>query len=161
MAAPTGPEIPPAVWRAAVILPTAVASLAVVATWANVVSYEWFHYDLLGITHHVAELDRLREELYLWLAVGCSTLGVAAAYGVVRTQLNVVRHGRAVIGRVVGRAATFYQGMRKVVVAYEVDGRLYEHAESVGAATNRDLGDEVAVYVHPTRPRRVVVVWNG
>ena len=53
-----------------------------------------------------------------------------------------------------------YKGMRQAVVSYEVDGHVYEHAESVGAATSSKLGDEVEVYVHPRRPKRVVVVWH-
>jgi hypothetical protein len=56
-----------------------------------------------------------------------------------------------------------YKGMRKVTVAYEIDGRRYEYATSTEGPLNTNrfqVGDAVTVYVHPSKPKRAVVIWE-
>jgi hypothetical protein len=101
--------------------------------------------------------------MYFWGAIVFTLLGTVGPWLIARSQLYTVRYGELVVGRIGGLATLTVRGMRKVVVEYQVDGvvRKYESSEgAVAMALKLDVGDPVMVYVHPTRPKRAVVVWE-
>jgi len=124
-----------------------------------------FHYDFFSNDHVVSSdsAGTLRVQMYFWMAIFFTLLGTIGAGLIARSQLNVVKHGQDVVGTIIGLASTRYKGMRKVVVEYYIGDQRFEHASSDGEVAVRcglNVGDQVAMYVHPKHPNRAVVEWQ-
>jgi hypothetical protein len=155
--------VPTRLWRKAVLPPLAGGGFFFILGWANYISYALFNYNLLGRKH--VEPDAVggafTGTVYLWMAIGFTVIGLGGGWWVARAHLYIMRYGRKVTGRIIGKARHSYRGMQDVVVEYEVEGVRYEHAETSSPALldGLEVGDPVTVHVHPRRPKRAVILW--
>jgi hypothetical protein len=160
-------EVPPELWRKAVLPPFAMGLTLAVLGWAGYIACAVFHYDIFATGNHAVSDDHagmVRNEFYLGLALVLTLVGTVGAGLVARSQLYTVKHGRLVTGRIAGLATMAYKGVRKVVVEYEVDGKTYKYQSSEGnvpVELKMGVGDAVTVYAHPKKPSRAVVLWEA
>jgi hypothetical protein len=158
-------EVPTKLWRKAVWPPVAIGALLILLGWGVYIGGRFFHYDPVSADHTIRDdsSGALNLEMYLWMAIIFTLLGTVGPWLIARSQLYTVRYGPLVEGRITGLATLAFKGARKVVVEYQVDRVVHKYESSEGAvavALKLGVGDPVTVYVHPTRPKRAVVVWE-
>jgi len=145
--------------RKAIFPPVGIVAFLSIATWVVFFVYILGDYDLLSKPHQVDEIDSLREKMYLGLALLVTFGGGVGAFLIVRSQLYLISHGVPVVGQVISGGSIVYNGMRKVTVQYEWEGKQYKYAASTGAAARANVGEYVEMYLDPKRPKRVFVAW--
>ena len=135
----------------------ALAAVLIAAGWANYISAVCFHFDLVKREQIT---DDAQQRAYLYLAIVLSVLGVLFGWIAARRNIDLVKRGVWIRGKVEKISSLGKGGTRPVTFAYEVDGVQYKHKKDVHKAFNSQYNSETRVWViyDPQKPKRCEIL---